>query len=580
MLEKNIFRDTSKRIYYLSLCVFLLFAAHYLQINGSGVGLQLPFNAMGWIPLSLLIGVCLIQIARTKKVYTSPLTTHLLICILLLCVPLFYFNSLYQNIFDRFFGLFGGLLIFLCFQQFAREQKDAINILLLLMVATWIEVLIGWDQFFKTNGMSLFGNSGQRSGPITGIFQQRNVYASFLAFGTVLSAYVLSLVAQKSGKKFQVSMLPILLLPLFSVHLLNTVYSRTGWAGLFIGVSLVLPELWKKAGKGLSLTWLVSLLLGFVLTWNISLTSDWQSPSMERLNLDGLRQVQLPQISTMFIEKPLSGYGYGRFESAYLAFTAQKYAAGEFEVPGTTPLDHPHNELLFWAVEGGIVALAALLLAAWFVWRRVWQQSLLQRMALIGLFFPIVLHTQLEFPFYVSVLHWFVFIALIFWVDNLQPDYKKRTVEATLIPWIAGILIPVLTTFFMGTTLHTGLLLARFESGINPDVSALTSISNPMVWDEKINWAMRSRLVVNGIINREPEQIQSYIDWAPAILESKPRPTFYRYLILAYDGVGDEENKQRIQQEARFLFPGESFEIEEFGNTLLRQVPFEVISRD
>lgn len=132
----------------------------------------------------------------------------------------------------------------------------------------------------------------------------------------------------------------------------------------------------------------------------------------------------------------------------------------------------------------------------------------------------------------------------------------------------------------MVTTLHSGLLLARFESGINPDVSALTRISNPVVWNERINWAMRSRLVVNGIMNGQPEQIQPFIDWAPSILEGKPRPTFYRYLILAYQGVGDFENMARIQREATYLFPGESFELADFAGSFMQQVPFEVISRN
>lgn len=568
------------RLYYAALCVFLLFAAHYLQINGSGVGLQLPFNAMSWMPLGLLIGLGLVEVARTKKVRYSALTLKLLGCILLLCIPLLYFNALYQNIIDRFLGLFGGLLIFCCFQQFASNKKQALNILLLLIVAVWIELFIGWDQYFRNNGMALLGNAGQRSGPITGIFQQRNVFASFLAFGVVLSAYVLALVGEKSGKAFQISMLPYILLPCFAVHLLNAVYSRTGWLGVFVGVVLVLPFLWSKAGKMLTLAWLGSLVLGFLLAWNIVVSSDGLNPSLERINLDGLRQLQIPQITAMVLDKPMTGYGYGRFESSYLKFTAEKYASGEFESPGTTPLDHPHNELLFWAVEGGIVALAGLLLAAWFVWQRVWKLPPAQRFAIIALFFPIVLHTQLEFPFYVSVLHWFIFIVLIFWTDNLNPEYKESRIEATLLPWAGGFLIPVFTSLFMATTLHTGLLLARFESGVNSDVSALTSISNSMAWNERINWSMRSRLVVNGIINQRPDQIQSYIDWVPEMLESKPRPTFYKYLILAYQGLGDSENVQRVQQEASYLFPDDSFAVEEFANTLLRQVPFEVISRN
>lgn len=406
------------------LAIFLLFASHYLQINSSGTGLQLPFNTMGWIPLSFVLGLGLIKIGLQKEIYYSPLLVKLLFCVILLFLPFLYFTALTDNVIDRFLGLLAGFFLLVSLQQFARDKSVLRILLLLLIVAAWIEILMGWDQFYRSNGMSFLGNTSSRSGPITGIFQQRNVYASFLAFAVVLSGYVLSLEGEGAGKRFRFSMLPLLCLPLVSIHLLNATYSRTGWLGLFVGVALILPLLWQKSGKYLSIAWFGSFLLGFLLSWNVAITSEWQSPSLDRVNLEGLRQAQLPQLTEMFLARPLQGYGYGQFESAFLQYNAEQYANGELDLTFFKSLDHPHNELLLWAIEGGVVALAALLLAAWFVWKRVYAQHLTLRLALIGLFFPIVLHTQLEFPFYVSVLHWFIFIVLIFIADNYNPEYK------------------------------------------------------------------------------------------------------------------------------------------------------------
>ena len=127
-----------EQAYILCLVVFLLYACHYLQINSSGLGLLLPFNAMAWIPLSFAIAACLLFIAKNQQFYFSPLTIRLLVCLLLLCIPFLYFNALFAQIIDRFLGLIAGFILFVSFQQFLREKKQLMVVLLLLIVAVWI----------------------------------------------------------------------------------------------------------------------------------------------------------------------------------------------------------------------------------------------------------------------------------------------------------------------------------------------------------------------------------------------------------------------------------------------------------
>ena len=575
--------DQIKTPRFVALCMlglFFIFAAHYLQINRSGVGLELPFNAMGWIPLSMLLGAGLYIIGTTQQVYFTPLTVKLACITCLLIAPYFFPYSDVDAAMARMFGLMAGLLVFICLQQFRLGADQRILLLLLVVASVWVELIIGWDRVLRSFGIGISATRPVWLGSPHGIFQQRNLFASYIATGITLSGYLLGYCVKQWGQGFRSAYLVLLLLPLAGMHLLVQMYSRTGWLGLLIGCLLVAPFLWRNAGKKLAGFWLISIFGGWLVSAAIPGNASGSDMSgKELVSVEGLRLIQFPQVASLIMDKPFLGHGYGKFEKSYLEFSAKKYADGETDQPAIARLDHPHNELLFWAAEGGIYALTLLLAAAWFVWRRVAPLPLWHRLAVIGLFFPIVLHTQLEYPFYQSLLHWMVFILLIYWVDGLTGETKVRPVAYVLLPRIAAILIPVMATVFMSTTLHAGYLFARYESGLDPNVESLARIANPVVFSDRINWAVMSRLVLNAAVSDKPEQAQPYIDWAPHLLERKPRPNFYRFLILAYKVVGDEDNMRKWQAEARYLFPDESFETPDLESGLAAPVPFDAVSR-
>lgn len=62
-------------------------------------------------------------------------------------------------------------------------------------------------------------------------------------------------------------------------------------------------------------------------------------------------------------------------------------------------MDHPHNELLYWGVEGGLLPVMGILLAACFCALRIYAAKRGTRMAMLALFVPITLHAQLGIRF-------------------------------------------------------------------------------------------------------------------------------------------------------------------------------------
>ena len=126
----------------------------------------------------------------------------------------------------------------------------------------------------------------------------------------------------------------------------------------------------------------------------------------------------------LFWQQPWLGVGYGKFESAFVT----SYYAGPAGDTGKTlieqNLDHPHNELLYWLVEGGLVALLGLGLAALGWLRMLWSQDKCRALALLALPLPLWFHAMVEYPFYHSVAHWFALIWLLWFTDAERAQSK------------------------------------------------------------------------------------------------------------------------------------------------------------
>ncbi|NQV71127.1 MAG: O-antigen ligase C-terminal domain-containing protein [Pseudohongiella sp.] len=547
---------------------FFVFAIHYYQANSGGIGLQLPSFAAAWIPLTISLGLACWQISAAGTLRYTNLSKMLSFCIVALFLPFLFGKSNVDISVDRFLAVIAIFLFFLALQQFKFSARQLLLLPLFIIIGVWVEALYGWWQFI-TGLISERSLTGLQTRPY-GIFQQVNVMASFMATGLVLSAYMLG--KDSATQTPKIVRLLYLGMPLVTVHLLHALASRAGWLGAVTGLIFVLPYVWKNADRKLLLIWCVTLTVGFSLSWLVVPATGWSASEKEIISLQSVRSLTMPQTIDMIMDKPLTGYGYGNFESSYLHYTAEKHAGDPNYPPGFPSLSHPHNELLFWATEGGIIALAGLLAAAILVWRRVYQNEIWTRLALVGLFLPIVLHTQLELPFYQSTAHLIIFVILIYWVDNLTADYKEKPLKSTLLIGMFGLLVPIVTSLFVVTTLQSGRLLTKYESGNLDNVEDLEKMTNSVVWQDRLNWTIRSKLVINGILSGQPQLGQGYIDWIPGQLAREPRVRFYQYLILAHQALGNAAEVTAVQAEADYLFPDESFEITDISSIIAKPV--------
>ncbi|VTR25979.1 Lipid A core - O-antigen ligase and related enzymes [Serratia fonticola] len=136
---------------------------------------------------------------------------------------------------------------------------------------------------------------------------------------------------------------------------------------------------------------------------------------------------------------------------------------------------HPHNELLLWWVEGGLIALLGMLILVWAGLKLVARSRLRdmqafsygkasagEALALCVALLPIALHSQTEYPFYLSALHWLVFLLLLAMLDRLVGPGLSTGMELKRLKW-PMLALSLAALFTMTTGFYSGVVLTQAE---------------------------------------------------------------------------------------------------------------------
>ena len=323
--------------------------------------------------------------------------------------------------YTRLLGLTAGFLLFISMQQFQFSHIQIQRLLLLIVLAGFLQSCYSLMQDYLLPADNIFGYNVGYGRPY-GIFQQPNVLASFMATSLILAGYLLLQINDKRLQCF------LLLTALLNMWVITITMSRTGYLGTLIALLLFIPWAWQSNKKKLGV-FIIAISLGFGLAM---IKGDALAVrNVDNLKEAGLRRYLYQHSWQMIKEKPLMGYGYGRFEKSYLITSALRVKNNELPAHASD-LTHPHNDTLFWAVEGGIVPIIAILLLVIGFLRLLRAFKLPQALALMALVIPIAIHTQTEYPLYHSALHWLVLLVLVFYVDYQSETIQKKSFYSDL----------------------------------------------------------------------------------------------------------------------------------------------------
>ncbi|MDV7105962.1 Wzy polymerase domain-containing protein [Vibrio sp. TH_r3] len=537
--------------------VFLI-AMHLYIPNLGGAGLALPFNISTWLSLSYVIAIGLFHMAKTRQVRYSKLSIVLFITCIFLTIPIFYpLHNDWTSFLPRLIAVWSGWFFFLILQQFLLSNQHKQRLLWFIVIATAMQTILSYLQLFSLLPKDIIGYNDFTQLPF-GVFQQSSVMVSFLSTGVILSGYLLARQQRKYGQRISRTLF-LYVLPIFTVPQLFLLSQGLEWIGAAIGFLFVVVYLYRFSTPQRLAGWVALSVagagLGLILFSTIGGSiSNSDTPEISKTML-------FPQTIDMLVEKPFTGYGYGQIETAYALYTARQHQLNPNYPAGYGPLQHPQNEILYWGIEGGIIPILGLIFSSAMVLFKIYSARKGTRLAIFSLFIPIIIHSQIGMPFYLSAIHWLILIILLYWVD--QRTSKYRIVSFSTISSIAlknvALIVPLVTTTCMGLALQANFTLYRFDKSYPKDTAILSQVMVPFSETIEFNWQLRSNLLKQGLVNKDEDLITQYINWSVIAIKNAPKEKYYRHLILAYLGLGEISKAEQIRSEASFLFPNNDF---------------------
>ncbi len=516
--------------------------------NMGGDGLALPQNILAWSIMALTTLIVTFTVCLGRARLSLPPTARLLLLgIAVLALPLLYTRPEWrEDALWRCAGLLGGWLFYVACLQLRLTARQRNLLLYGLLFAVSVQALLAALQLFAPT-LAWVSPNGSR---VYGVFQQPNVLGSFIATGLALAFWLLLAPLSTSTRR----QLPLLaLLTAFSA-LLVLIQSRAAWLGGALAAALLL---WRFAHQSPAASrWAGgALLLGITLGLMGLFTGQQELIAREGSNYSRLTMLQ--DTLSMILAKPLLGWGYGGFEYSFAHFRLQAMPWREvLEVAG-----HPHNEILLWWVEGGLPALAGIVLvfiAGALLLKRAWQRDREQPAgARVGLFLvllPMLVHTQLEYPFYLSAPHWLAFLLLLALLDGQTGAPRPLSFAKALSLPVATAAVGVLV---MAVFAWQGrMALTQSERTMLATIDSIEQMPAPAAWiyreRKTFDEQSHSLLVYNQ--TRDDALLTGYRQWADAYLQRRIDANVYATLImiLRYQGAQAEANAR--QREAAFLF--------------------------
>ncbi|MDY7116733.1 Wzy polymerase domain-containing protein [Halomonas sp. SSL-5] len=530
---------------------------HVTFPNLGGTGLRMPHNAAVWMGFGVMMAIAMWPASR-GVIRFSAFHKGLGLLLLALWLPfLWSWNEASLIALPRMLTVTAGAILLLGIAQLQLTRRDWWWIGMAILSGVLLETAFGYVQHFVLQSGNWLGYPVETGRPY-GVFQQVNVMASFLATGLVISAWLFA--EARSNVQRGIT----LLAPLFIPFLLLTIASRSGFLGTLIAVPLVMGYLWHQ-DRARFKQWSGALLAGIVIaTALFLLTTEGGGAVARKLEQGGGERIPVYLHSLkMIVEEPLTGWGYGRFQHDFLHSFADWRAALPQNQPEivdpiiTQTYAHPHNELLYWGIEGGLLPLLGLVgFGSWVFWRLITNGPAGERLLLAALLLPLVIHSMLELPFYHSQGHWLVLLVLMGMVARKCWQEKEKENRSNFGVRTGGVLIPAVLIVFMCTHFHTLWQTKRYVETKGEEYQALTNVINPFGVGRTLEFLVMSQQLGVAAELEMVGMVNDYLAWAEDFSRLKPSPVLYANMIRAETRFKiDDSRSLTIIKKSHHLFP-------------------------
>ncbi len=492
-----------------------------------------------------------------------------------------------------------GVLFLVSIYQFDLGRRTKENAVYIFVFATLLFSVVSVLQAIP--GQILLGWIPHMTTPrIIGVFQQANVNVSAVLTGVLLSLFIMTTpgfskrnaalklicvltimlgmaVVVSSGSRIGL-LAAVLALPVLFLSRAKVLYRNKTTAGgailaLVVGVGVGMQDLtvltkdMKLTEKGSEVPEVMQLAalpdrIGMYASGGGGATAfDRTLWKIQRL-FQGEGDVRPHVYSVAFdvmSDKPFYGHGIGTFQSVFHERAAEYMAARDGRpLIGPNRYGHPHNELLLWGVEGGAIALLAILAVAVVIMTALFNLGWQRGGAMFALLVPIAMHTQVELPFYSSVYHWLLFIFIVYLtLSYKRPCAVRCEKTAVVMPVAFGMGVwSVLLIYFCITTIPVSRDINHFFMYKQLDMKKLEAAGDNLYFGEFATMLRLKVLLNQDLRNRTNHWTKEFIEWSEMYVKKEPETSTIHAIALAYRNLGLNRNALETLNRGLYLYPG------------------------
>ncbi len=524
------------------LTVLFLFAPFYYQPNIGKEGLHLPFNITVWgAALTVIVGGGVCAIVKRRVFYNIHACALFIFPVLISIYMIFAEQGMVNVFVIKTIYILGGCMFLVALFQYDLNKNDIDVVLLMLSISMILHAGIGVLQLSDMGELSQYISRNDINKP-AGVFQQINNQASYLSTGVLINFYIIS-----DKKVSRVSLFIIVVSVFLSALIVANSGSRVGMLSLLLGYIILLiarfQGFWanKKVFGILMVAFILALFLGFSGVGEVIK----KSQGIVGSEYSDVRSV-IYKISFEIIKSsPVWGHGIGGFINAWYDIAPDFYLQNN-DVKHVPFITHPHNEILIWVIETGVVGVLGGVIISWIIINGLIKNRFKAGLSMLGVLVPIILHTQVELPFYLSSLHWLLFVFLLYIV------FKGVGVHFVNINDVSYryifLSIPLLYIFGMYFLYHSEISRREIYKFVNKD------FDNSTLDKSLVNYYFQpdaERLLMNvlfysGMKHQDKMNIQMYIGWAEEYIKYMPDENIYEELSQAYEVMGQEKEKCQL----------------------------------
>ena len=561
MLSAN--NENSGKFYQfcvLSLYLIYLFPLFFPLYDNGVEGLEKSVNNLVYIGCSVFIFFSLVYVIK-KKVWIKPQYLNLQILVLLcLIIPLLWQEPSSLRGVLRLLGVVFGFIYFISlFQAFNKNNIDKLQFILSL--SGFFIICVAMVYIVAAYGIIKLPFH------INIAFGQQNVLACYLLTCFLITLYLYI----KKDKKY-VNLLFVAFLSVYACafgFLLAVFNSQSAYLAIFISVPLLFLSgvMNQKRLVLMMLSIFIGLMIHNSLKDKVILESALVENSQYQIFKDDFLNIEKEITADISIRKNMwfitlniikdnwfKGNGYGNFERAYFDYQAEYYKRHNiYVVPN---LSHPHNELLFWFVEGGVIPFTALLAYIFFILYLIIRHKK-KNLAYMAMLLPIAINSMLELPFYLYTLSWILFVTVlaIFIIETGKQD-EVRLKSTVPVLTMASLFLVASLTFFV-TNLHAIQCLQKYyRTNDQQEIhEILSSIVNPVAISLRLNYIELMGMLYRGLQSGDEKILNDSMRLAQKVFNYRPRPQIYKDMLHVYQELGQKENYEKTLQQARNHFP-------------------------